>query len=124
MTERDRKRREANEARQSPTLPSEGRALPVTRTWLIKGTPSSQPDVIWLKRPMPRDHWPLDPSLPRDNSFAWWVRSTCGHEGGARQWAFYREADAAQYQSIFRTNPCHFSRCVNSIMIKNNKGQR
>ncbi len=65
--------------------------------------------VAWIKTPMPDGQWPPDQRAPRDDSFAWWVRSHCGH--AARQWAFYREADADQYEGIFRSAPCHYTRC-------------
>lgn len=119
MTERDRKRREANEARQSPALPSEGRAPAVTRTWLIKGTPAGQVGVVWIKRPMPDGQWPPDRTLARDDSFSWWVRSHCGHEGGAKQWAFYDERSADQVEQAFRGDPCRYTRCTDRLMIEN-----
>lgn len=67
--------------------------------------------VHYLIRPMPDGQWPIDDRQPRDDSFNWWVRLTCGHPGGAKQWAFYREADAKQYEQIFRHDPCHYTRC-------------
>lgn len=126
MTARDRERHEQNRKRQSPVLPSEDRAEAHsghTNTWLIRDVPSQQVDVVWLKRRMPADQWPPDPKLPRDNTFGWWVRSNCGHEGGAKQWAFYREADANTYEQIFRANPCHYTRCPHS-MIENDRRMR
>jgi hypothetical protein len=123
VTAKDRERRARNQERQSPALPSEGRASAASDTWLARGIPSRQPGVIWLKRPMPDGQWPADQRLPRDDSFSWWVRSACGHHGGVKQWAFYREADADQYELIFRDNPCHFTRCPEAIMIENNPGR-
>jgi hypothetical protein len=76
--------------------------------------------VVWLIRPMPDGQWPIDQRLPRDDSFAWWVRSACGHPGGQKQWAFYKLADAEQYKWIFRANPCHYTRCPN-FMIQNDR---
>jgi hypothetical protein len=67
--------------------------------------------VTYLIRPMPDGQWPLDDRAPRDDSFGWLVRSHCGHPSGAKLWAFYREADAKQYEQIFRANPCFFTRC-------------
>lgn len=122
MTAQDRKRHERNQERQSPALPSESRASALsghTRTWLVSGRPAGD-GTVWLKRPMPRDQWPPDSRRPRDNSFSWWVRSSCGHPGGIKQWAFYREADADQYAQIFRANPCHYTRCP-QFMIKNDR---
>lgn len=122
MTARDRNRHEANVARQNPALPSEGRASAVkdhVGIWLVRGDALGQYGVIWLKRPMPDGQWPIDQRLPRDDSFSWWVRSHCGHEGGAKQWAFYAEADADQYEQIFRADPCRYTRCPDRIMIEN-----
>lgn len=79
--------------------------------WLSRGIPSKQPGVIWLKRPMPDGQWPPEQSLPRDDSWSWWVRAHCGHAGGARQFAFYEERYADLYQHVFRSDPCHFTRC-------------
>jgi hypothetical protein len=70
---------------------------------------------------MPNGQWPPDQRLPRDDSFSWWVRSHCGHQGGAKQWAFYREADADIYEHVFRENPCRYTRCPERIMIENNR---
>lgn len=121
MTEKDRERHRRNQERSNPLLPSQERvAAPAqTWTWLAKGTPSKQPGVVWLKRPMPDGQWPADQRLPRDDSFSWWIRSTCGHDGGTRQWAFYREADADTYEWIFREDPCRYTRCADRIMIQN-----
>lgn len=58
---------------------------------------------------MPDGQWPPDERAPRDDSFSWLVRSHCGHTG--KLWAFYREADAVQYEWIFRANPCHYTQC-------------
>ena len=126
MTARDRARRERNEKLQDPVLPSEGRAPAVAGRvgmWLARNVPARQPGVIWLKRPMPDGQWPPDRRLPRDDSFSWWIRSACGHDGGVKQWAFYREADADQYEQIFRENPCWYTRCPEFIMIQNNPGR-
>jgi hypothetical protein len=115
--------RERNQARQNPALPSEGRVSGVPKNvWLIRGTPLGDWGIKWLKRPMPDGQWPPDQRLPRDDSFSWWVRSHCGHEGGAKQWAFYREADADMYEGIFRADPCRYTRCVQRIMIENRMG--
>lgn len=119
MTAQDRARREANEARQNPALPSEGRVSP-HGVWLGRGTPA-RPGVVWLKRPMPDSQWPPDQRLPRDDTFSWWVRSSCGH--GVKQWAFYREADADQYEGIFRANPCHFTRCGHTMIENDGRGR-
>lgn len=70
-----------------------------------------RPGMIWLKRPMPDGQWPVEQSRPRDDSFSWWVRSHCGHQGGARQWAFYEERYADLYERIFRDDPCRYTRC-------------
>lgn len=70
--------------------------------------------VVWLKRPMPDGQWPPDPLAPRNDEFSWWVKSACGHPGGHRQWAFYREADADQYEWIFRADPCCYTACTRS----------
>lgn len=111
MTAQDRKRHERNQERQHPSLPSERRVAVDSETWLGKGTPSSAAGVVWLKRPMPDGQWPPQQRRPRDDSFSWWVRSACGHEGGTRQWAFYQERDADLYEHIFRADPCHYTRC-------------
>lgn len=127
MTARDRERHERNQERQNPALPSEGRASAVsghTNVWLIRGTPTRQVDVIWLLRPMPDGQWPADRRLPRDDSFNWWVRSSCGHPGGVRQWAFYERADAVTYEQVFRLDPCHWSRCPERLMIENDGRRR
>jgi hypothetical protein len=47
------------------------------------------------------------------------VRSHCGHQGGAKQWAFYEEADVDMYEHVFRANPCRYTRCP-EFMIQNN----
>ncbi len=119
MTARDRERHERNQELQNPALPSEGRASASTDTWLARNIPSARPGVVWLKRPMPDGQWPVDQRLPRDDSFSWWVRSACGHQGGVRQWAFYEERYADMYQHLFRENPCWYTRCPD-FMIKNN----
>ena len=124
MSERDRVRHLANQAKQNPALPSESRVPAVRGVWLAKGTPATDTGVIWLKRPMPDGQWPPGQDRPRDDSFSWWVRSACGHDGGVKQWAFYREADADQYEQIFRADPCHYTRCPHSIMIKNDGKRR
>jgi len=120
VTARDRQRRERNEKVQNPALPSGGRASAVaghTDVWLARNLPSGKPGVVWLKRPMPDGQWPVNQRKPRDDSFSWWVRSHCGHE--ARQWAFYREADADLYGGLFRQNPCWYTRCPEFLMIEN-----
>lgn len=125
MTAKDRERHQRNQERQNPALPTEGRASAIsghTRVWMIRGTPAGDPGVVWIKRPMPADQWPADPSRPRDNSFSWWVRSHCGHQGGAKQWAFFHEADADTYEQVFRANPCRWTQCP-EFMIQNDRRQ-
>lgn len=119
MTAQDRKRHERNQERQNPALPTEGRAPAVIGTWLGTGRPVDPSGVLWLKRPMPDGQWPVDQRLPRDDSFSWWVRSNCGHPGGAKQWAFYEEAYADVYEHLFRDDPCRWTRCPERIMIEN-----
>lgn len=68
-------------------------------------------DAIWLIAPMPAGQWPVDKNRPRDDSFSWWVRSHCGHEGGARQWAFYNRRYAVMYRQVFLDDPCRYTRC-------------
>jgi len=92
--------------------------------WLAKGTPTGAAGVVWLIRPMPDGQWPVDQRLPRDDSWAWWVRSACGHPGGVRQWAFLHQADALMYGEIFRENPCRWARCARGIMIENDLRSR
>jgi len=76
------------------------------------GAPASDGgDAIWLIAPMPAGHWPVDKTLPRDDSFSWWVRSHCGHEGGARQWAFYDRRYAVMYRAVFLADPCRYTLC-------------
>lgn len=94
-----------------------GSDCPPIGVWAAKGTKATPGEAVWLKRPMPDGQWPPDIRLPRDDSFAWLVRSHCGHQGGAKLWAFYREADADQYEQIFLHDPCHYTRCK----IKNNQ---
>lgn len=89
--------------------------------WLASGRPADAAGVVWLVRPMPNGQWPPEHDAPRDDSFSWWVRSACGHPGGFRQWAFYREQDARTCEWVFRTEPCRFSRCHK---IKNEQGDR
>lgn len=88
-----------------------GSECPPIGQWVGQGGTSAPMGVVWLKRPMPDGQWPPDQRAPRDDSFSWWVRSHCGHEGGARQWAFYDEAVADQYEQIFRDDPCHYTHC-------------
>lgn len=118
MTAVDRARHEQNQRRQNPDMPTS--APRRTGTWFARGTPAIQPGVVWLKRPMPNGQWPVDQRLPRDDSFSWWVRSTCGHQGGVKQWAFYEEKFADIYEQVFRDNPCHFTRCP-EFMIENDR---
>ena len=92
--------------------------------WLSSGRPASAAGVVWLVRPMPDGQWPPEHDLPRDDSFSWWVRSACGHPRGFRQWAFYQEKDARVYESVFRDDPCRFSRCPRQIMIENEQGSK
>lgn len=124
MTAEGRKRHQRNQERQNPALPTESRASAAVpySTWLVRGTSSRRPGVIWLKRPMPDGQWPANQRLPRDDSFSWWVRSHCGHEGGAKQWAFYEERYADEYEGIFREDPCRWTRCTDRIMIENRRG--
>ncbi len=86
-------------------------ACPPSGVWLDRGGRSSPPGTVWLKRPMPNGQWPPDQRLPRDDSFTWWVRSHCGHEGGAKQWAFYEERYADIYEQMFREDPCQWTQC-------------
>lgn len=74
--------------------------------------------IVWLKRPMPDGQWPPDTLAPRNDEFSWWVRSSCGHPGGHRQWAFYREADADQYEGIFKADPCRYTQCARSKTLR------
>lgn len=99
---------------------SSGVACPAPGVWLATGLPTKPSNVVWLKRPMPDGQWPVDQSLPRDDSFSWWVRSYCGHQGGARQWAFYEERYANTYEHVFRANPCRYTNCAHS-KIENNR---
>lgn len=127
MTAQDRARHERNQERQNPALPTEGRASAVsghTGVWLIRGTPAGPPDVVWIKRPMPDGQWPPARLLPRDDSFSWWVRSHCGHQGGAKQWAFTEERYADMYEHMFRADPCRWTRCPERIMIENDGRRR
>lgn len=88
-----------------------GSACPVTRVFKDPAAAPGSPDVLWWVHPMPAGHWPIDPGLARDESFSWWVRSHCGHEGGARQWAFYDRRYALLYERVFRADPCRYTRC-------------
>lgn len=124
MTAEGRKRHARNLERQSPVLPSEGRAPADPGTWLARNVPSTDSRVVWIKRPMPDGQWPPDQRADRDDSFSWWVRSNCGHAGGGRQWAFYAEADADQYEVVFRDDPCHYTRCPTRTMIENDGRRR
>jgi hypothetical protein len=101
-----------------------GAPCPPTGVWAGRGTPSTQPGVVWLVRPMPDGQWPVDQRLPRDDSFSWWVRSHCGHEGGAKQWAFYSKHYADQYEWVFRDDPCRYTRCPTRAMIENDGRSR
>lgn len=111
-------RRRRAPAKPPQPLPTERLGALPSGVWLDKGTPAVAPGVVWLKRPMPDGQWPPNPRLPRDDSFRWWVRSHCGHDGGAKQWAFYLECDTDASELAFRDNPCFFTRCVNRIMIE------
>jgi hypothetical protein len=125
VTAQDRARHQRNQERQSPALPSEGGTSAAPRgVWLIRGTASGPAGVVWLKRPMPDGQWPADQRLPRDDSFSWWVRSHCGHQGGAKQWAFYEERYADMYEHVFRADPCRWTRCPERIMIENDGRRR
>lgn len=88
-----------------------GSPCPTPNVWLARGGRATPSGTIWIKRPMPDGQWPADQRLPRDDSFAWWVRSHCGHEGGAKQWAFYEERHADSYEEIFRADPCRWTGC-------------
>jgi hypothetical protein len=88
-----------------------GTACPPTGIWLDSRRPAAPSGVIWLKRPMPDGQWPPEQWRPRDDTPAWWIRSHCGHEGGARQWAFYEERYADMYEQVFRADPCHWTQC-------------
>lgn len=92
--------------------------------WLIRGTPLGRAATVWIKRPMPDGQWPPDRRAPRDDSFAWWVRSHCGHLGGAKQWAFHEEGDADMYEHVFREDPCRWTRCPERTMIENDGRRR
>lgn len=92
--------------------------------WLVRGVPSVQPGLVWLKRPMPEGQWPPDPRLPRDDSFSWWVRSHCGHPGGAKQWAFFEQRYADDYEQVFRSDPCRWTRCPHFMIENDRKGRR
>lgn len=96
-----------------------GSRCPPPNHWLVSNRPTGRIDVVWLARLMPNGQWPVDPRLPRDDSFSYWVRSHCGHRGGARQWAFHEGADVELYGGLFRSNPCWYTRCP-EFMIKNN----
>jgi hypothetical protein len=126
VNQRDRDRHERNQERQSPALPSEGRASAVPRNvWLDSGAPlASSFGVVWLKRPMPDGQWPVDQRAPRDDTFSWWVRSHCGHPGGRKEWAFYEEAYADMYEHVFRADPCRYTRCPERRMIENDGRRR
>lgn len=100
-----------------------GTPCPPVGVWLGSRLPVAVNGLIWIKRRMPDGHWPLNDRLPRDDSYDWWVRAHCGHDGGSRQWAFYREQDADALEQAFRDNPCFFTRCVERIMIENNHGR-
>lgn len=80
--------------------------------------------VTWLIRPMPDGQWPPQQNQPRDDSFAWWVRSSCGHPGGLKQWAFYDLKYAQMYEAVFREDPCRWTRCPRRIMIENQKASK
>jgi hypothetical protein len=90
-------------------LPSQRPGAAPRGIWLVRGDAVRQPGVIWIKRPMPPDQWPVNIREPRDNSFRWWIRAHCGHR--AMQFAFYKEADADGYEYIFRDDPCWWTRC-------------
>lgn len=104
-------------------LPSRRAGAAPSRVWLAGRRPAD-PGVVWTIQPMPRNHWPLQTSLPRDNSFAWLVRSACGHPQGLRQWAFYELRDAQIYEAVFRADPCRWARCENYIKIENQRARK
>lgn len=98
-------------AAEPPPLPSQRMgALPVGR-WFARDTPVAATGVVWLIRPMPDGQWPPEQNAPRDDSFSWWVRSSCGHPGGLKHWAFYHRRDAEAYEQVFREDPCRWTRC-------------
>jgi len=97
-----------------------GSRCPPAGVWLVRGGPVGRLGVVWLKRLMPDGQWPVNQRLPRDDSFSLLVRSHCGHQGGARQWAFYEERYADLYGHLFRSNPCWYTRCPD-FMIQNDK---
>ena len=122
MTAQSRKRHERNQALQNPALPSESRAPAVAaprHVWLLKGLAAGEPGVQWRITPMPDGQWPPNQRLPRDDSWSWWVRSSCGHQGGRKEWAFYEERWAREYEWIFRDDPCRYTRCPQRRMIEN-----
>lgn len=105
--------------RHEPNVP-----CPPVGAWLIRGGPAGPPGIVWLKRPMPDGQWPPDQRLPRDDTFTWWIRSHCGHQGGTKQWAFHEERYADMYEHIFRADPCRWTRCPDRIMIENDGRRR
>jgi len=70
---------------------------------------------------MPDGQWPPEQNSPRDDSFSWWVRSSCGHPGGLKHWAFHHRKDADTYEHVFRDDPCRYTRCPRQIMIENER---
>lgn len=96
---------------QCPHKHMPGSPCPPTDTWLVRRAPARALGTVWIKRRMPDGQWPPDRRAPRDDSFAWWVRAHCGHDRGARQFAFYHEKDADEYGHLFRADPCHYTRC-------------
>jgi hypothetical protein len=70
---------------------------------------------------MPDGQWPPDQSLPRDDSFSWWVRCACGHQGGVRQWAFSTEYGADLCERSFREGPCVWTRCPEYVIQTNQR---
>jgi hypothetical protein len=97
---------------------------PVTGVWLVRGTATGRPGVVWIKKPMPDGQWPPGLRAPRDDSFSWWVRSHCGHQGGAKQWAFYDESYADMYEHLFRDDPCWWTECPDFKIKKDRRMSR
>lgn len=92
-------------------LPSQRAGAAPLGVWLTSGRPAGPSGVVWLVRPMPDGQWPPDRDAPRDDSWKWWVRSHCGHPGGARQSAFSDRRFVDMYEQVFREEPCRWTRC-------------
>jgi hypothetical protein len=94
---------------------------PPSGQWIAGKGPAGAAGVVWLVRPMPDGQWPPDWNRPRDDSYLWWVRSHCGHQDGARQWAFYEEGYARAYEAVFREDPCRYTQCPRRRMADNER---